>query len=71
MVRNRIAHHEPVIFGNRGHIDAQNLKRLLNDIYWIQHYFYPRKLSQIAFYEQISFDVEILEKLTKNKNPAV
>lgn len=70
IIRNRIAHQEPVIFDRKGKFSSNQLKILLHDIYWVQVYLYPRKLSQIAFYEQIRADIIRLESCIKKRKPS-
>lgn len=69
-IRNRIAHQEPVIFDRKGQLSSAQLTILLKDIYWVQYYLYSRKLSQIAFYEQIKSDITRLDLLTKKRKPS-
>ncbi len=70
IIRNRIAHQEPVIFNRKGKFSSDQLKILLRDIYWVQVHLYSRKLSQIAFYEQIKADVVRLESCIKKRKPS-
>jgi len=70
VMRNRIAHQEPVIFDRKGKFSSNQLKSLVKDIYWVQAYLYSRKLSQIAFYEQIRSDITRLEVCIKKRKPS-
>lgn len=69
-IRNRITHQEPVIFDRKGKFSSDQLRILLRDIYWVQVYLYSRKLSQIAFYEQIRADIVRLESCIKKRKPS-
>lgn len=70
LMRNRIAHQEPIIFNKKGKFSSDQVKILLKQIYWVQEYFCTRKLSQIAFYEQIKQDIIKIDQVSSKQKPS-